>query len=194
MNFLAHLFLSCNDEALLVGNFMGDFVRRRQDEHFPLEIQRGLRLHRSIDQFTDQHPAVLEGVRLLRPRHRKYAPVILDVFYDYLLAKNWERYAELPLSDFTRQTYATLEQHLPIMPPVLRQRLPLMIADDWLTRYGEWEGLAFALSRIARRASQPQQFDGVIEVLQQTEAPLDEQFQRFFPDAIAFVQQYADLE
>lgn len=187
MNFLAHVFLSKDDEELMIGNFMGDFVRSREDEQYPEGIQKGLKLHRKIDAFTDTHPAVLESVRLIRPHHRKYAPVILDVFYDFLLAKNWEKYTDESLRDFTQNIYKTLERYIAIMPPVLQRRLPLMIADNWLVRYGEWSGLEFTFSRMKLRASQPKYFENAIQVLQKHELALDENFQQFFPDAIAFV-------
>ncbi len=189
MNFLAHLFLSGNDEGLLIGNFIGDFVRSREDALYPAGIQRGLKLHRKIDTFTDMHPVVVESVRLIRPYHRKYAPVILDVFYDFLLAKNWAQYSEQSLQYYTQNIYKTLEVNVGLMPPVLQQRLPLMIADDWLLRYSEWDGLEFTLSRMKLRASKPEHFDDVVAVLQQHEQALDTHFQQFFPEAIVFVQE-----
>ncbi|MDX1940709.1 MAG: ACP phosphodiesterase [Saprospiraceae bacterium] len=188
MNFLAHLFLSCEDEELLIGNFIGDFVRSRDDAQYSAGIQRGLKLHRKIDSFTDTHPAVLESVRLLRPYHRKYAPVVLDVFYDFLLAKNWTQFSVQSLKKYTQNIYKILESNIHLMPPVLQHRLPLMIADDWLVRYGEWDGLAFTFSRMKLRASKPGHFDNVIEHLQAHLEPLDKGFQRFFPEAIQYVR------
>jgi acyl carrier protein phosphodiesterase len=188
MNFLAHLFLSCQEEELLIGNFMGDFVRGSQLDQYPESIQAGIHLHRKIDTFTDAHPVVREGARLLRPEHSRYAPVILDVFYDFLLIKNWFRFSEESLREFTQNVYTTLERNIEKMPPALQRRVPHMIADDWLMRYGEWDGLAFAFSRMRLRVSRPAYFDQVIDSLQQHEAALDAGFQQFFPDVIAFVE------
>lgn len=188
MNFLAHLFLSCEDEELLIGNFIGDFVRSRDDAQYSAGIQRGLKLHRKIDSFTDTHPVVLESVRLLRPYHRKYAPVVLDVFYDFLLARNWTKFSQQSLEKFTQNIYEILERNTDIMPQVLQRRLPLMIADDWLVRYGELDGIEFTFSRMKLRASKPAHFDHAVENLQKHFAPLNEGFLQFFPDILQFVK------
>lgn len=187
MNFLAHLFLSCENEEQLIGNYMGDFVRGSQLEQYSEEIQAGIILHRKIDAFTDVHPVVRESVRLLRPKHSRYAPVILDVFYDYLLIKNWSAFSDQSLREFTQNIYKILERHIEQMPPALQRRTPMMIADDWLMRYGEWDGLAFAFSRMRLRVSRPECFDGVIENLQRHEAALDAGFLEFFPEIMAYV-------
>lgn len=171
----------------MVGNFMGDFVRGNKLEVYPEGIQRGIKLHRKIDTFTDLHPIVRLGTHLLHPAHHKYAPVILDVFYDFLLAKNWSTYSDQSLQEFTQNIYKTLERNIAWMPPSLQRRLPLMIADDWLVRYGEWSGLAFTFSRIKLRVSKPEHFDTVIESLQMLENELDKGFCQFFPDVIEFV-------
>jgi len=188
MNFLAHLFLSCEEEELLIGNFIGDFVRGSQLDHYPEGIQAGIWLHRKIDTFTDAHPIVREGARLLRPEHSRYAPVILDVFYDFLLIKNWSTFSDESLRKFTQNVYKTLERNMEQMPPALQRRVPHMIADDWLMRYGEWDGLAFAFNRMQLRVSRPAYFDGVTDNLKQHEATLDAGFLAFFPDVIHFVK------
>lgn len=188
MNFLAHLFLSCENEELLIGNYMGDFVRGSQLRQYPEDIQAGIVLHRKIDTFTDVHPVVREGVRLLRPQHSRYAPVILDVFYDYLLIKNWSAFSDQSLREFTQNVYKILARHIEQMPPALQRRTPMMIADDWLMRYGEWDGLDFAFSRLRLRVSRPECFDNVTDSLKQHENALDAGFQRFFPDVIEFVK------
>ncbi len=194
MNFLAHLFLSQQEEELLVGNFLGDFVRKSADENFSMGIRRGLQLHRKIDTFTDTHPVVRESTRLLHERHHKYAPVLLDVFYDFLLAKNWTLYSGESLENYTQKVYAILESYLPIMPPVLQHRLPLMIADDWLVRYGTLEGLEFTFSRMKYRVSEPSHFDGAIGSLQMNLEQLNTGFRQFFPEMIAFVNWSDDSE
>jgi len=93
MNFLAHLYLSCDNEDLMIGNFIADFIRNKEVKDYSPEIQKGIFLHRQIDTYTDLHPMVKKGTHRLQKYHRKYSPVIVDVFYDYLLANNWERYS-----------------------------------------------------------------------------------------------------
>lgn len=188
MNFLAHLFLSGEDEHLLVGNFLADFIKNKEVAKLPRPLQEGVRLHRKIDDFTDHHPIVRQSVRRLRPVHGKYAPVILDVFYDYLLVKNWDRYAALPLGVFTQSVYQVLNDHLFLMPLSLQERLPRMIASDWLAQYGTEEGLRFTFSRMKLRSSFPHFFDHAVESLEAGLPHFNEEFNLFFPDAIAMAK------
>ncbi|GJM32547.1 MAG: ACP phosphodiesterase [Saprospiraceae bacterium] len=190
MNFLAHLFLSCEREALLVGNFLADFIRNKDVQKFPAEIQEGILLHRQIDHFTDVHPLVLQGVRRMYADHHKYAPVIIDVFYDYFLSQAWHEYSEEPLREFSHRIYEILKRNLELMPPALQKNMLLMIQDDWLMNYGTLSGLEFTFSRMARRVSRPAHLKGVIQSLQKDEDLLAEEFAGFFPDVIKMTQDF----
>jgi acyl carrier protein phosphodiesterase len=189
MNFLAHLYLSCEREELMVGNFLGDFITNRQLAKFPEAIQEGVILHRKIDTYTDDHPIVRKGVGRLRAHYRKYAPVVIDVYYDYLLANNWDRFHKRSLAEFTQSTYRILEQHLDIMPAFLQKRLPLMIQDDWLVRYGQRDGLAYTFKRMQNRVSFPEHLDSPLAGLDADYSTFHEEFRGFFPEVIQYVQQ-----
>lgn len=188
MNFLAHLFLSCEQEELLVGNFLADFIKNRGIETYSPGIQAGISLHRKIDHFTDHHPMVLKGVHRLFEYHHKYASVVVDVFYDYLLVKNWEKYSDEAFIAFTQRMYSILQAYQSMMPKEVQIRLSNMIAGDWLIGYGQFEGLAFTFDRMKFRLSKPAYLDNVIENLKNNLAAFDEEFNLFFPDAITFVQ------
>lgn len=187
MNFLAHLFLSCEQEELLVGNFLADLIKNRNIDSYSKGIQEGVQLHRKIDQFTDQHPLVIQGVHRLHPFHRKYASVIVDVFYDYLLVKNWTEFTAEEFIPFTKRVYAILERYKPFMPMKIQIRLSNMLDGDWLIGYSKYEGLAFTFDRMQYRLSKPEYLQGVIENLQRFEADFDREFRTFFPELIAFV-------
>lgn len=189
MNFLAHLFLTRSDAALLTGNFLGDFLSNRELLRYPERIRQGVRLHRQIDSFTDTHPLVLKGARRLYPYHHKYAPVVIDVFYDYLLAHNWSAYAEEPLPAFTQRVYGVLERYQSLMPAYLQRRLSLMIADNWLQQYGALDGLAFTFSRMQRRVSKPAHLENAVDSLLRDFGLLNEEFNGFFPEVIEFVNE-----
>ncbi len=187
MNFLAHIYLSDNDENLIVGNFLGDFLSNKGVAALPEPIQEGVRLHRKIDTFTDQHAFVRQSTARLRPKHGKYSPVLLDVFHDYILAKNWERYSNSNLRDFTKDAYQILLAHVQLMPDFLRQRLPLMVADDWLMRYSTPAGLNFTFSRLKLRSSHPEFFDDALSSLEENYPDLEREFNLFFPEICEFV-------
>ena len=189
MNFLAHLFLSCERESLMVGNFLADFIRNRDVLLFPGPVIEGIYLHRKIDSYTDNHPVVRQGVRRFYPYHRKYASVVIDVLYDYFLAKNWHLYTDQPLPEFAAQVYEGLLRHIEIMPQSLQQQLQLMIKDDWLMNYTHYEGLEYTFQRLQKRVSKPEQIKGVIGSLQKHEEEIDKEFQLFFPEVIVYVRE-----
>ncbi len=187
MNFLAHIFLSCNDEELMLGNFLADFLKNKDVEKLAPGIQKGVFLHRKIDSFTDEHPVVKKGTQRLREVHGKYAPVVLDVLYDYILANNWERYSKKSLKEFTTEVYKTLKDKISIMPPNLQKRLPLMIADDWLVKYGMKDGLQYTFDRMKKRTSRPELLENAVESLMDNYEELENGFNEFFPEVINYV-------
>ncbi len=189
MNFLAHLFLSCNDEDLLIGNMMGDFIKNREIPGYPESVQRGIRLHRSIDSYTDQHPQVRKGTQRLQPNFRKYAPVVIDIYYDYILANSWQRYSATAFDNFRQEVYAILEKRMAELPVKLRKRLPAMIQGDWLKSYQTASGLNFAFRKLGERAQFPVDFSKATQILMDHLPSFEAEFHAFFPQAIAFVDE-----
>lgn len=187
MNFLAHLYLSGENEELLIGNFVADFIRNRDVANYSEGIQKGIILHRKIDFYTDNHPVVRQGTQRLRMNHGKYAPVILDVLFDYLLANNWEKYSNEPIADYTKKVYAILAKNQAILPPKIGNRLPEMIADNWLVKYGWDDGLRYVFERMKRRVSLPHLLDNAVESMKADYDLFEQEFNAFFPEVIAYV-------
>lgn len=192
MNFLAHLYLSCQSEELMIGNFIADFIKNREVSNYSAKIQEGIQLHRSIDHYTDNHPLVLQGARRLHPAHGKYAAVVIDVYYDYLLANNWSKFSEESLDDFTAKTYKVLEKHLAVLPEKLRKVLPYWIEDNWLVKYGQESGLAFTFERMKNRVSKPEMLDQAPQSLMADLPSFEQEFVAFFPDVQQFVMEQCD--
>ena len=190
MNYLAHLFLSCDNEDLLIGNLIADSISNKDLAAYSPEIQEGILLHRQIDSYTDQHPLVRQGARRLSVHHRKYAPVVIDVLYDHLLANNWARYSGSTLKTFSQEIYDILLRRMAEMPPKLQRNLPGMIRHDWLGSYASLEGLRFTLSKVDERARFPSNFASAVEHLQEDYELYEKEFNQFFPEAIAFVDQH----
>lgn len=174
----------------MIGNFLGDFVKNRELPRFPEAVQQGIRLHRLIDTFTDAHPLVRQGTRRMHHRHGKYAGVVIDVLYDYVLANHWTSFGPGTLAEFTQDTYRILEKHLPIMPDRLHAIVPNMIADDWLVRYGTLDGIAYTFSRLQKRISRPEFLENALLTLQEEETALTEEFTAFFPEIASEVKMF----
>lgn len=183
MNFLAHLYLSGNDPEIMVGNFIGDFVRGRNvHEQFKQNIALGIELHREIDEFTDSHLVVLESKKRLRPKYRHYAPVIVDVFYDHFLAIHWPTLHPQSLPDFATYAYSQLERHEAFLPERVLQMMPYMIRGNWLVNYAKTEGIHRALSGMSRRTPYDSKMDEATYDLEKYFKEFEAEFLLFFPE------------
>lgn len=186
MNFLAHLYLAPDDDEALLGSLMGDFVKGPlRGQHAP-GIEHGMALHRRIDTFTDAHAIVRRSRARIAPPRRRYAGIIVDMFFDHCLARDWARYAALPLGQFTQRVYRLLEANDPILPERLQVMAQVMRREDWLSSYRELHGVALALERMGRRLTRGNGLLGAGDDLLANYAGLGEDFDAFFPQLVAF--------
>ncbi len=153
MNHLAHLFLSQRDPSLMVGNFIADHIKTTKLSSFSEGVQDGILMHRAIDHFTDTHPIVRKSKERLFPKYSHYSAVLVDMFYDHILAKNWSTYSPISLKSFSESAYRVLKSRTTEMPERSVLILDYMSRQDWLTSYGTIEGMGKALNGISRRAT-----------------------------------------
>jgi len=159
MNHLAHLFLAQSNTDLMVGNFIADQVKGKQLLDYSTEIQNGIKMHRAIDHFTDNHAIVMRSKERLFSKYHKYAAVIVDMYYDHILAKNWSDFSPITLTQFTASAYKVLAAKNDQLPERSQRILHYMSKDDWLSNYAQIEGIAKALNGLAYRAT----FDSKME-------------------------------
>ncbi len=181
MNYLGHLYLSGDDPQVIVGNFMADDVKGRDLSRFPEGIQSGIRLHRAIDSFTDQHPSLQAGRARVREHAGRYSGVVMDLFYDHLLASHWQRAHIEPLPAFAQRMYALLKEHEPTMPEGIRYMLGFMIERDWLTSYASLDGIGRALHGLSKRVPQGAPMAGAEAVLAEHIDEYRREFDIFLP-------------
>lgn len=186
MNFLAHAYLSFDQPKILVGNFIGDFVKGNLDDQFEREIVQGIRLHREIDRFTDFHPLVKESQLLLKPIFLRYSSVITDMFFDYFLAKKWSTYHDIPLGTFSAQVYSLLEESLLILPDKFKYAFKYMRTENWLLAYGTEAGIQRALTGISRRTNFISNLEHATAHLIIHHDKFEEYFDNFFPELTVF--------
>lgn len=182
MNFLAHQYLSFGDEAIMVGNFIADTVKGRQIEDYPADIQKGIRLHRLIDNFTDTHPLVLETRKHLYPYFSKYAAVVQDVYYDHFLAIDWKVYHAVALPDFAQSVYHTLNASKMHMNERAARTLHYMELQDWLASYATTEGIDRTLKGMASRARFASNMEHSIAPLKAHFHEMKSEFDALFPE------------
>ncbi len=166
MNFLGHLFLSIDGPPLvIVGNFMADAVKGRDLSRFHPELEHGIRLHRAIDTFTDQHPMQRIGRDRVRKYAGRYSGVVMDLFYDHLLAAQWHHWHTEPLPVFAQHMYKLLHTHHALLPERTRAMLPYMVQGDWLSSYATLAGIGRALNGLSQRAREGSVMAGAEQVL-----------------------------
>ncbi len=153
MNFLAHAYLSFNDPDILAGNMISDFVKGKKQYSYPASIQKGIRLHRLIDTFTDSHKCTREIKKLFQPAYGLYAGAFTDIVYDYFLANDTKEFeTKDTLEEFTRITYIQLQHNLHDLPVVFQGMFPYMRDQNWLYHYRETSGIMKSFNGMTTRA------------------------------------------
>ncbi len=152
MNYLAHAYLSFGNENILLGNMMSDFVKGRKKFDYDIQVQKGITLHRSIDNYTDNHPSTKKAKKYFKPAVGLYAGAFVDVVYDHFLAKDEAHWQQTSLSAFSSDVYDILERNIDVLPQRFQQMLPYMKTQDWLYNYQfEW-GIEKSFEGVTRRA------------------------------------------
>ncbi len=170
----------------MIGNFIADHIKGNHFSNYNEGIIKGIKLHRLIDAFTDSHPVVEESKKRLRPHFHKYAPVIVDIFYDHFLAKNWNVYHEQPLEEYVNDVYSLMKNNLTILPDKTKNMLPHMIQHDWLLGYGQLEGINRVLTGMSRRAKFESKMEEAAAFLEKDYFLYEKEFQEFFPQLKKF--------
>ncbi|MDB5805871.1 MAG: hypothetical protein JWN73_3193 [Betaproteobacteria bacterium] len=190
MNHLAHFLLSPAGDAARMGTLLGDFARGADLSAWPAEVESAIRLHRRIDGSTDTHPLVSEMKKLAPPALRRYAGILLDVFFDHVLIAQWPRWSDAPLEDFCAGVCGSLARTAPAMPPPA-QRLALRMGEyDILRNCTTRDGVAHVLGRIAGRLSRPVALAEGIVMLDEHHARIEGTFEEFFPQLQALAAQW----
>lgn len=187
MNWLAHLRLSPPQPLLRLGNLAGDFVAGVDLATLPAELQRGIALHRAIDRFVDAHPVVVAAKARLVPPHRRFAGVLLDVWFDHFLARDWAQHGDgRPLPQFLADVHQDLRTHHELLPAPLQRVAPRFCADGWLEGYASVDGIARVLGLMARRLSRPTPLAQGAELLRADYAAVERDFAALWPELVAF--------
>lgn len=184
MNFLAHIYLSGDNELITIGNFVADAIRGNKYKLLSPEFQVGVKLHRHIDTFTDAHPIVRQSTKRLHKNYSHYSGVIVDILYDHFLAKNWNNYSEIPLDIYVSDFYDTLKKHFDILPERFQKLMPFMIADNWLLSYAEVDGIQRVLNGMNKRTQNKSGMNLATNELKEFYSEFENEFTLFFEELI----------
>lgn len=191
MNFLAHSYLSFSEEQL-VGNMIADFVKNRDVARLPESIQKGIKLHRAIDTFTDAHPLIHEAKAPFRPLVRLYSGALVDVAFDYFLANDTTENSQREWQEHSQRVYAVLRRYEEFLPEVFKKVLDKMQQDDWLYNYrNEW-GIEYSFRNVVNKAQFLDKTTNVFPAFLASKDFLREKYEIFFPEIKSFAQDFVD--
>lgn len=182
MNLVMHQLLSFEQRDLQIGNHLGESVKGKKYLEFSGEIQQGILLHRFIDSYSDSHPQVKNSSSKLHQNYRKFSPIIVDVYYDFLLIKNWSKFSDLNFDDFKNNCYQILESAEHLYSPTLLHFTRALIKHDWFDKYRTYEGLEITLTNMGKRTKFQNNMHMAVRDLYLNEASFEEDFLNFMPD------------
>ena len=188
MNWLAHLYLSEPTPQFRVGNLLPDLAPASQLRPLSEDYQQGIRRHRQIDAFTDEHPRWKSGVRRFPPPYRRFGAVLTDVYFDHLLARDWSKYSAIPLRQFIDEFHCELEICLPQLPAHAAVVLDRMREQDWLGSYPQIAGISDTLKRMSRRLRRPFDLSSSVTIFEENESAFHDDFDAFFPELMRHAQ------
>jgi len=191
MNHLAHLYLSRHSEKMMVGNFIADAVKGKKFLDYEEEISKGIIMHREIDTYTDSHEVVRYSKRFFKKRYGLFSSILIDLFYDHFLAKNWNTYSEQSLGSFADHCYHVFEKYLSIMPDRNRVMFPYMQKENWLLNYANIEGIQRSLNGMSHRIKSHPGIEHASAELKLHYIELDKDFENYFPQLIHHIATFA---
>ena len=189
MNFLAHIYLSGDDDFVKIGNFMADSIRGSQYLDYPDSLQKGILLHRHIDSFTDSHPIYRKSKHRLHEKYGHYSGVIMDIAYDHFLAKNWSKYSNEKLEDYAADFYKLMQDNYEILTERTKGMLPYMIGRNWLVSYATIAGLEMILFQMDYRTKHRAHMQEAIVEIQDFYTEFESEFFQFFEELKSSCQQ-----
>ena len=189
MNFLAHIYLSGEDEGITLGNFIADGIKGKRYLKYPNKIRKGILLHRAIDSFTDQHPTVKQSTARLHTNYGHYSGVIVDILYDHFLAKNWSDYHPQPLDEYVADFYEMLRNNFEILPARIQRMMPYMITDNWLLSYATIPGISTILAQMNVRTKRRSKMNFAVMELEEFYIEFETEFTSFFAELIQYSEE-----
>jgi acyl carrier protein phosphodiesterase len=191
VNHLAHFHLSDGDNGLIIGALLGDHVKGLLKGHYPASWEAGIRLHRSIDAFTDRHREIRQAQHLFEPEYRRYSGIMLDVLFDHFLNRHWEKFHHRPLTEFSQQVYQIITSHP--LPESAYQQAANFERYDVLLSYQHWQTIEIVLERIGQRLKRKNPLAQSAEQLQKHYPALEQLFLSFYPQLQAHAQEQRNL-
>ena len=194
MNYLAHLYLSGNNEKIIVGNFIGDHIKGKNFKKYSPQIQKGILIHRKIDTFTDQHQLFRETKQFVKNEYGLYSGIIVDFYFDHILAKNWHLFSDSSLREFAKKIHAILLSNYFHLPKKIKGFLPFLIQNKRLESYQTIEGIAKSIKIMSQYTTLPDKTAIAIDILKNNYSQIEKNFFVFMNEIIEFIARSEKIE
>ena len=188
MNFLAHFHLAWPDAGLIAGGLEGDYYKGPLRGEMHPGIERGIKLHRTVDAYTDSHPAIAQLRRTFPHDLRRYAGILIDIAFDHYLTRHWSLYSEVPLGQFTRSIYGVLDEQQGLLSKDCLKMAERLADYDVLNRYHDWHAVSATAGRVGERFRRGNPLLEIHEDLEPLRATMEVTFLDFYPQLIAFTR------
>ncbi len=172
---------------------MADGIHGKHFDNFPIDIQKGIILHRAIDTFTDAHPVFRQSTKRLHANYHHYSGIIVDMFYDHFLAKNWNNYSDETLEDYTEVFYQSLRDNYDFLNEKTQKMLPYLTKQNWLMSYQTVEGIEIILEKMDNRMKRNSIMRYSVAELRTYYSEFEAEFTAFFEEVTTFAQQKLQL-
>lgn len=192
MNYLAHIYLSGDNRKVQIGNFIGDAVKGSTYTNYPQPIAKGILMHRAIDEYTDNHQSIKETVRNMRPNFGRYSAVLLDIYFDYLLASHFNEFSTTSLNHFSRRFYWTILANWRYLPERIKNFMWHFISTNRLGQYAHIEGIRESLNIMYRYNRLPIDVENAVSFLAENQEDLWSVFYPFFIEVKNEFSNYID--
>lgn len=192
MNLVAHQYLSFNNPSLQIGNLLGEVVKGNKFLEYPDEIKKGILLHRAIDHFTDSHSIVKKSTSYFHSSQHKYAPILVDLMYDYCLIKHWRKYHPTSFQIFKGSCYDLFMTNYENFPHRLQHMLDYLLQHDWFENYSSLKGIQITLNGLSRKTNFDNNLTNALSTMQLFEQDVEEDFLIFFPELVDFCKDFID--
>ena len=194
MNVLAHIYLSGDSDEIIIGNYLGDYVKGKDYLNYPDQIRKGIIIHRHIDAFTDRHPVVHRSKLYFTRKYHKYSGVVTDILYDHFLTKEWNLFSRKPIESVTYNFYMAMVNNFEILPAKVKEMIPSFIINNWIESYQTIGGIRRVLKTLSRTTSLPNETRFAIRELKKNYGALEDDFLEFFPQLIDYVESEFGIE
>lgn len=189
MNYLAHAYLSFSNDEILIGNLISDFVKGRKRFGYPEGIQKGITLHRNIDEFTDNHKATKEAKKIFQPVYRLYSGAFMDVVYDHFLANDKFEFPGDSLFNFSQNVYAAMERYYTWLPEKFKGMFVYMKSQNWMYEYRKKEMIRNSFAGLVRRSAYMTESQSAFILFEKYYDELQEYYKEFIQAIKTFARQ-----